>query len=377
LTGSCRTDNGVDVNGADCQQERRTIESETRQGAVAYAALVVQTGGTKTEAAVDLGVSRRTLRSWSTNPGGIELRGRPRVVLTDAQAAQVHESLDELGPQGGVETLRHLHPVVTRRNLKCLVAGYREAYIKEHGLVTEKLKWPEPGTVWTMDHTELAVPAAGGERYALSVRDLGSGLQLLWEPVQSPDAASTVRLLLDLFFKHGAPLVLKSDNGSAFIAWLTEKLLAWWNVVHLLSPPRRPGYNGVVEVGMQWLKPRTEHAARRAGHGSVLRPEDFAHACKVANEITWPERSGGKVRPIDLWESRRAMTDPLRSAFGERVAAEERELRACLEGVPGKRELVKARRDAIRRALVAYGFLLVRRRPITLRELARKAANKC
>jgi transposase InsO family protein len=365
----------VDVSGVDHQCARRKIEAEVRKEAVAYEALVVTTGGTKEDAAADLGVSPRTLRSWVESPGGTELRGRPRVVLTEERAEEVRESLDDLGPRGGVATLKHLHPAVTRRNLKGLVTAYREAYIKDHGLFTEKLKWPESGTVWTLDHTELPVPATEGERYALSVRDLGSGFQLLWEPVQSPDATSTVRLLLDLFFKHGAPLVLKSDNGSAFIAWLTKKLLAWWSVMHLLSPPRRPGYNGFVEVGMQWLKPRTEHAARRAGHGGALRPEDFAHARKVVNEITWPERSGGDIRPIDLWESRRAIAATLRSAFSERVAAEERELRAGLEGVPGKRALAKARRDAIRRALVAYGFLLVRRRPITPRELARKAAN--
>jgi len=89
----------------------------------------------------------------------------------------------------------------------------------------------------------------------------------------------------------------------------------------------------------------------------VLRPEDFAHARKVANEMTWPERSGGSMRPIDLRESRRAIAGALRPAFGNAVAANERELEGCLQGAPGKRALAKARRDAMRRALVAYGFL--------------------
>lgn len=61
--------------------------------------------------------------------------------------------------------------------------------------------------------------------------------------------------------------------------------------------------------------------------------------------------------------------------IGEEVTANERALRETLRGAPSKRALAKARRDAIRRALVARGFLRVRRRPITLRELARKAAN--
>jgi len=241
LTGGRTKDKDVDADGAECRRERRRNEAETRQEAVAYEALVVKTGGTKAEAAADLGVLPRTLRSWAESPGGTELRGRPCVALTGAQAAAVRESLEDLGPQGGVATLKHLHPAVTRRDIESLLAEYRQAYIEEHGLVTEELEWPEAGIVWTMDHTKLPVPAADGERYALSVRDLGSGCQLLWEPVENPDAASTVRLLLELFFTHGAPLVLKSDNGSAFIAWVTEALLRWWNVVHLLSPPRRPG----------------------------------------------------------------------------------------------------------------------------------------
>lgn len=366
--------NGVDAQDADRQLQRRELETETRQGAVAYVDLVVETGGTKKQAAGDLGVSSRTLRSWSESPGASDPRGRPRTELSEAQAVQVSDSLDALGPRCGVAPLKRLHQDVTRRVLTELLCEYRVRYIEEHGLTTEELHWSAPGTVWTMDHTELAVPTVDGERYALSVRDLGSGCQLLWEAVASQDAASTVRLLLGLFLEHGAPLVLKSDNGAAFIAWQTEALLRWWNVVHLLSPARTPGYNGTVEVGMQWLKPRTEHAARRDGHGDALWPENFAQARAIANEMTWSERSGG-TRPVDRWQSRGAIGGDLRGAFAEAVAVNERTLRDSLKGAPGKRALAKARRDAVRRALVAYGFLCVRRRPITLRELARKAAK--
>jgi hypothetical protein len=47
---------------------------------------------------------------------------------------------------------------------------------------------------------------------------------------------------------------------------------------------------------------------------------------------------------------------------------------ACLAHVKDL-EHNERRSDAVRRALVAYGFLCVQRRPITLRELARKAAK--
>jgi hypothetical protein len=94
----------------------------------------------------------------------------------------------------------------------------------------------------------------------------------------------------------------------------------------------------------------------------------------IVNEMTWSERSGG-TRPVDLWRSRGAIGGDLRGTFAEAVAVNERTLRDSLKGAPGKRALAEARRDAVRCALVAYGFLCVRRRPITLRELARKAAK--
>ncbi len=52
----------------------------------------------------------------------------------------------------------------------------------------------------------------------LNVRDLASRQQLLWLAVAREDAATVVEALADLFEEHGAPLVMKCDNGPAFRA---------------------------------------------------------------------------------------------------------------------------------------------------------------
>jgi transposase InsO family protein len=76
--------------------------------------------------------------------------------------------------------------------------------------------------VWAVDFTEAPLPVDGHDRYLLAVRDLASGQQLLWLPVAQATAQETMQALAGLFVVWGAPLVLKSDNGSPFIAEATQ-----------------------------------------------------------------------------------------------------------------------------------------------------------
>ena len=72
--------------------------------------------------------------------------------------------------------------------------------------------------------------------------------------------------LLSLFALHGAPLVLKTANGSPFGDSAARRYLHGCGVIPLFSPPHTPRYNGSVEAGIGSLKTRTEHR-RRAGAG--------------------------------------------------------------------------------------------------------------
>ena len=70
----------------------------------------------------------------------------------------------------------------------------------------------------------------------LTVRDLASGCTLATVAVASPDTDSTIDVLRALIAQHGAPLVLKADNGAAFIAHAMRAFLADHHIHLLLSP---------------------------------------------------------------------------------------------------------------------------------------------
>jgi transposase InsO family protein len=50
-----------------------------------------------------------------------------------------------------------------------------------------------------------------------------------------------------LFTRHGPPLILKWNNGLAFVSQLIRQLTSASGVAPLLNPARRPQYNGALE----------------------------------------------------------------------------------------------------------------------------------
>jgi hypothetical protein len=134
------------------------------------------------------------------------------------------------GPQVGLPSLGTIFGPLPRVVLQDLLAGYRHLWLVNHPRQRLELCWLRPGAVWGMDFTELSQPIDGRCSYAFTVRDLASGLQLLWQPVANETALCAIGELELLFRIHGAPLVLKSDNGSAFRARLLKALLGRWQV---------------------------------------------------------------------------------------------------------------------------------------------------
>ena len=47
------------------------------------------------------------------------------------------------------------------------------------------LTWPVTGSVWAIDYAEPPAPIDGRYDALLAVRDLASGMQLLWQPVEA------------------------------------------------------------------------------------------------------------------------------------------------------------------------------------------------
>lgn len=81
-------------------------------------------------------------------------------------------------------------------------------------------------------------------------------------------------MLTDLFARHGAPIVLKLDNGPGFIATSLRVFCREHGVTLLFSPVRRPSWNGGCEVRVRWGKRSAEQAwLRRGGCGDYTRAD--------------------------------------------------------------------------------------------------------
>jgi len=366
--------------GSQWQRGRRELERTVRAGAVEYRSFVLIQGGTKKEAASDLGLSPRTLGVWAerTEAGTLcaKVRGRPLKDAGPMTRNEVIRYLKEVGPGVGVARIRGVFPEVARCEINGIVGQYREVYVRENMILVHELEWTMPGAVWAMDHADPPAAIEGRFRAVFAMRDLGSGDQLLWEPVESEDAREVV-IALDVRFRlEGAPLVMKSDNGSAFIAGETKELLASNGVIQLLSPPALPQYNGSVEAGNGSMRARTDWKAAMSGRHGEWTSEDLGAARSEANEIS---RGLGVPSAGAVWRIRPAITPELRAAFQATVSEMEARERAAFgipHGIAAEPQVeAEIKRTAIRRALVAHGILKIRRRWIPLPKKLLKRAK--
>lgn len=356
--------------------QRRRLERETKLAVLALARLCRARGQSWGAISSLVRVSAETLRGWdrcwradrlSASP-----RGRP---LRRSDVQTRNEVLGALGLMGAdtpLEALRELFPTMGRRELEDLLARYRRVR-RQRGVLLHEVTWRNDGAVWAMDFTEPPSPVDGQYRYVLVVRDLGSGKLLA--SLATPEATAEVvcDALRSLFLEHGAPLVLKSDNGGPFTAakaWLDEH-----GVLLLLSPPSTPRFNGACEAGIGGLKVRAHHEAARHGRAGEWTCDDLETARLTANATSRPLGAAGPT-PDELWARR---SRPLAEARGalierfERCTTEERG-RVSDDLSDDQRRRVEAAipRIALCRALVQLGYVQLRRRRFTLTITSRR-----
>ena len=348
-----------------CRSERaRTV----RQHAVAVAAEIAGVGSTRRDAARLLHITDRTLRDrrqrekLQTCP--LHLVGRPAARSAPAARNAVLDYLDEYGPGLGLPPLRAAFPHLARAELDDLLHRYRRVWRERHRRPLHVLHWTMPGAVWAMDFAEAPGTIDGIGSALLAVRDLASGQQLLWQPIPAANAIVTAELLAMLVVRHGAPLVLKSDNGSAFAAPPVATLLDDFGVTPLFSPPRTPSYNGSIEAGIGALKIRTDAHAARHGHSGFWTGDDVAAARLEANAYARPRGPHGPS-PDESWEVRASILPEQRLSFRHAVEDHRCTVRHELGLSPDADSVATQRtvdRAAIRRALVGLGYLQVARR---------------
>jgi transposase InsO family protein len=356
--------------GAEGQRARREQELAARWLLVDYVDRAGLQGASIKEAAGRVGVATSTLVAWVRRRELDHLDAKPlgpHAKRCDrATRAEILELLRELGPKVGLPTLEALFPDVAHRELEDLKRRWDRAWARGNMVTVHTLRWTEAGSVWAMDYTTPPRPVDGVFPYVLSVRDLASGRQLAAMPVVAATARTTIDVLTLLFSTHGTPLVIKSDNGSHFTADDVLRALERARVVHLLSPPRMPSYNGSCEAGIGGLMTRAFHEAARHGHPEELTSDDV-EAARVAGNATLRPWGPRGPTPDQSWAARCPLGDDRRHALGEHLERLERELRAVRDlgdGELDKRTHASLRREVIRRALVALGSLEIRRRRI-------------
>lgn len=235
------------------------------------------------------------------------------------------------------------------------------------------LEWLIPGTVWATDFTrldpDLTSQCSSSEGLALVVRDLAAKRVLAVVPAHSENAEVVTRTLSRLIALHGAPLVLKSDNGSGYVAEGTAALCRQHGILTLFSPPGCPEYNGSVEASNAWLKRDLGHLVRRQDEGCEL--ADLLEAARTLRNRTGRPWGASRPTPDEVWATRPALCAGTRRALRRQVATECAEEHARLRGVAREaalshKEEAAIRREVLRRVLVGRGYLVIRRRGISL-----------
>src|SRR5207245_11556247 len=194
------------------------------------------------------------------------------------------------------------------------------------------------------------------------------GRQLLALPCDGEGAGVVVAAIRFLFQLYGPPLVLKMDNGSAFISAEVESVLREHGVLALFSPPGTPAYTGSVEAGIGSLEVRAFYESARHDRPGEWTCDDVAAACRQANETAHPWGLGGPT-PEQAWQSRTRINEIEARAF--RSAYDHERERACAERhIPswqhGSHWLrASIDRVALSRAFIERRYLLIRSRRCT------------
>ena len=349
------------------QMPHRTAEAAARARAVTLCDELASRGQRRCRVAQGLGVTRRTVTRWRRamrHCAPPPLRGRPCCESAATDRLAVLELLEQEGPHLGLPTLRALFRDMPRCELIELQADYRELFRVTHVRATERLTWHKPGRVWAVDHSHPPNLVEGWGAAMLSVRDLASGMQLAWQPVADETADTTVAALAALFDEHGPPLVLKSDNGSAFKSEDVQTRLAQHRVLWLPSPPHAPWYNGGCEAANGQEKRRSAFFAAQRGCDDDWTTADLEHARWQGNCLVRPYGHLGPTHS-ELWEQRQPIQPSERDQLAEAVA--KHRARVLNELDPDdQHHHHHVLRQAVRRALLELGLLTITRRSIPL-----------
>jgi len=102
-----------------------------------------------------------------------------------------------------------------------------------------------------------------GYRYLLTIIDFGTRF-VEAIPMKKVDAATTCQALMQVFSCFGVPEIILTDNGSNFVASVTEEMLKHLQCTHIRSAPYHPQSNGMVERVNGVLKKLLDKTAKNS-----------------------------------------------------------------------------------------------------------------
>jgi hypothetical protein len=358
------------------------LAREARRAAVQLVRWGQLLGKSLTEVARDIGVLPATLRQWmrrwKLDRLEAKLVGRPPSRELDRERRQsVLAALHVTDGWISAKTMMQLvEPPAARSAVQDIKDRWHRAVYRRGGRLCARLSWPRVGSVWALDWTMPDAPVEGVYRRILVVRDLASGVNLLSLPCERESGKVAARELELLIRRHGAPAVVKSDNGSSLVCDEVRIVLAYWGILALVSPPACPGYNGACEAGINSLKVRAHHVASAAGRAEEWSCDDVEWARRSLN--TRPRRSGFSAE--DSWKIRRPFGERERERLWQ-LYRREQERERVARGIELGRELTRMEqasvdRAAIARALEEDGLVRYRRRWIRPPIRGRKASWK-
>src|SRR5438105_6068682 len=198
----------------------------------------------------------------------------------------------------------------------------------------------------------------------LFVHDLATG-EVLWaRPCRRKDAAAVAEALRALIAEHGAPLVIRIDNGKALHARPVRAVLDPLGATLLRTPNRSPRYNGSCESGLGWHKRRIADVAERDGGIGAWTAEEFETMRTRANDVRRPWGWRGQS-PSERFAARDWITPGQRADFLAAVAGRRGDERTRRDPLCDGRHAAAIERAAIRRALVDLGHLEINPRRVS------------
>lgn len=345
-----------------CQQPRREAEHQQRTTVVHCAERLHQCGLPWRQAARAVQTPERTLRAWRSHPDQPPgRRGRPPLVTSRVQRNEVLHFVHHVcGAAVGLASLVALFPEVPRCILADLLRRYRRVWRRRYRRRGYRLIWHVPGRVWAIDHSRATHCVDGVYRQIFAVRDVACHRQLAWEPVRSTDGEDVQAILGQRFIEDDPPLVIKSDNGSAFRSTETRGWMLAQDALQLFSPVGYPQYNGQLERSNAINKTYTHHHAVAEGHPHQWTGEDLEAARQLTNRISRPWGAKGPT-PDERWAMRTPITPEERDLFTAEVTRQRQEARRVLgyaeDEVLGVEAADEVERRAIGSALEARGYL--------------------